>query len=71
MTGPVVINQAECRGCGLCVLACPRGCLRFAETFNDLGYHPVVFRDEGCRADRLCADACPVPGALVVGAAAG
>lgn len=71
MAGRVVINEKECRGCGLCILACARDCLRFGDEINDLGYHSILFRDEGCLADALCVAACPVPGALVVVTTAG
>jgi len=64
--GPVIINDAQCRGCGLCILACPVGCLEYADGYNDLGYHPVRYSGEGCRADGLCSKACPRPGAIVV-----
>lgn len=71
MTVRVVINEKECRGCGLCILACARDCLRFGDEINDRGCHPILFRDEGCLADALCVTACPVPGALVVVMTAG
>ncbi|MEK7282304.1 MAG: 4Fe-4S dicluster domain-containing protein [Acidobacteriota bacterium] len=64
--GWVVINDEECKGCGLCILACPASCLSFAEDFNHQGYYPVRYSGEGCRADGLCFYACPEPGAITV-----
>lgn len=71
MAGPrtrgwVEIKQEECKGCGLCILACPAGCLSFSPDFNHQGYHPVAYDGEGCRADGLCFYACPEPGAIAV-----
>ena len=62
----VSIDASQCRGCGLCILACPVGCLELGDEFNDLGYHPVRYSGDGCRADGLCSDACPAPGAIAL-----
>ena len=62
--GWIEINQEKCKGCGLCIIACPAGCLSFAPEFDQQGYHPVTYQGDGCRADGLCFDACPEPGAI-------
>jgi len=64
--GAVIIDGEECKGCGLCIVVCPVGCLTFALAFNHQGYHPVTYSGEGCRADGICFYACPEPGAITV-----
>ena len=64
--GWVSIDDARCRGCGLCILACPVGCLGFSEDCDDSGYRTILYSAEACLADGLCARACPRPGAIVV-----
>ena len=71
MSGPrprgyVEIDPEECRGCGLCVLACPVGCLYVSEAPNRRGYNPIRFSGGDCRGDGLCLSACPNPGAIRV-----
>lgn len=37
----VTINENLCKGCGLCVRACPKGVLALAkDKLNAKGYHP-------------------------------
>ena len=38
--GLVETNSEECKGCGLCVEACPPKVLRLADRLNRYGYHP-------------------------------
>ena len=50
-----------CKGCGLCVSACPKGCLAIAtEQINLKGYSPAVMKNPedyiGCA---FCATMCP------------
>lgn len=56
----VVINEERCKGCELCVSACPRGILGLAERFNNQGYHPVEAKEaEKCTGCMFCARMCP------------
>ena len=50
-----------CKGCGLCVTACPRKIIRLdTEVLNKKGYHPAGIIDQDkCIACALCATMCP------------
>ncbi|UCE03667.1 MAG: 4Fe-4S binding protein [Candidatus Latescibacterota bacterium] len=66
--GLVHIHADECKGCALCVHACPVHGLQIASSrLNRLGYHPVEFVDGcSCTGCGVCFYACPEPGALHV-----
>jgi 2-oxoglutarate ferredoxin oxidoreductase subunit delta len=64
--GTVRLNAEECKGCGLCVSACPPHVLRLAEGMNRYGYHPVEYLGTGCTGCGICFYACPEPGGIAV-----
>lgn len=64
--GLVEMNSEECKGCGLCVEACPPHVLRLAEHLNRYGYHPATYGGTGCTGCGICFFVCPEPGAIVV-----
>ena len=42
----VTFNTDMCKGCGLCVDACPKKCLAIAEDkLNQKGYSPAYMQD--------------------------
>jgi 2-oxoglutarate ferredoxin oxidoreductase subunit delta len=60
--GRIEINEANCKGCTLCKLACPQDVIvMVADHVNAKGYYPAVLVDpEGnCTGCALCAVACP------------
>ena len=57
----VIIDAEACKGCGLCVRACPKQVLHLAPTtLNSRGYHPSEVADaEACIGCCSCARTCP------------
>ncbi len=55
-----------CKGCGLCIDACPQDVLKFHEKFNSKGYHYAYYIGEGCTGCNVCFYACPEPEAVAV-----
>lgn len=58
--GKVTIDGEVCKGCGLCIDACPKKIIEPAHTLNAKGYHPAHITDESkCIACAACAIMCP------------
>jgi len=64
--GMVKIRIEECKGCGLCVEACPPKCLLLAHELSAYGVHPATYTGEGCTGCGICFYCCPEPGAITV-----
>lgn len=58
--GIVVIDKERCKGCGLCISACPHQVLTFSGEFNKSGYTVVgMDQAETCVGCAFCAQTCP------------
>ncbi len=56
----VIIERECCKGCELCIRACPRSVLVMSDDFNKSGYHYSVFKNkEDCNSCTFCAVICP------------
>ena len=57
----VIIDEDVCKGCGMCVAACPRKILVISKTkINAKGYHVSEMTDiEKCTGCMSCATMCP------------
>ena len=58
---PLLIDADRCKGCELCITACPHHVLALDETVvNALGYHPVTLTNpDECTSCVICARICP------------
>ena len=56
--GTVVIDVEACKGCELCIDACPPGVLEMGELVNDRGYRYPLLRP-GCTGCKACSQLCP------------
>lgn len=59
--GTIVVNTERCKGCALCVEACPLKLLKIAEkSVNIKGYSYVIQENwEQCNGCTSCAIVCP------------
>jgi 2-oxoglutarate ferredoxin oxidoreductase subunit delta len=64
--GKVTIDINECKGCGLCVEACPPKCLELEDGLNSYGVHPAHYLGVDCTGCGICFYTCPEPGAITV-----
>ncbi len=57
----ITVNQAVCKGCELCVNACPKKIIALdKDVINAKGYHPAkMTAPEQCIGCAMCAMMCP------------
>lgn len=58
--GAVIIDLERCKGCEICVGACPTNVLRMAPEVNGKGYHYAYSENpENCTGCANCGLVCP------------
>lgn len=58
--GAVVVNEERCKGCDLCVVACPTNVLVLSNDANKSGYNFSIMENaENCTGCATCANVCP------------
>ena len=63
--GDIIIDIEKCKGCELCVDACPQESLEHSREINSKGYLYIVKIEENCTGCTNCALVCP-EGAITV-----
>ena len=64
--GLLRVDVNECKGCGLCIEACPPKAIHLSEQLNHYGYRTATYNGAGCTGCGICFMACPEPGAITV-----
>ena len=67
MAGKIIIDTERCKGCGLCITVCPKGCIIISKRSNKSGYFPAQpvpsgvegAANSGCTGCAMCAIICP------------
>jgi 2-oxoglutarate ferredoxin oxidoreductase subunit delta len=57
--GTVKFDIETCKGCELCIEACPQGSLQLSPKINAQGYHYAVLIQDNCTGCTNCALVCP------------
>lgn len=58
--GWIEVSDLYCKGCELCVSACPQDVLALdMDRLTTKGYHPTHLTADGCTGCAICAIVCP------------
>ncbi|HHT99944.1 4Fe-4S dicluster domain-containing protein [Xiashengella succiniciproducens] len=58
--GAIEVDRDSCKGCSLCVEACPTNVIRLADEVNSKGYNFAYMHDpDACNGCTNCAMVCP------------
>ncbi len=58
--GWIEVDELYCKGCELCVTACPQDVLALdMQRLTPKGYHPAHLVADGCTGCGICAVVCP------------
>jgi len=58
--GAIVVDTEKCKGCEVCVVACPTDVISMAKEVNGKGYHYAYMENpDACTGCTSCALVCP------------
>ncbi len=57
--GTVIIDKETCKGCELCIVACPQSSLGLSANINEQGYRYAELIQDNCTGCVNCAIVCP------------
>ncbi|MBI4418773.1 MAG: ferredoxin family protein [Ignavibacteriales bacterium] len=63
--GTIIVAEDICKGCELCITACPQESIGLSDRMNNLGYRVVHLVLDNCTGCVNCALVCP-EGAITV-----
>lgn len=69
--GEIIIDIEKCKGCELCIEACPQETLDKSRQVNQKGYLYIVKVEDNCTGCTNCALVCPEGGITVYRQTAG
>jgi len=63
--GEIVVDNERCKGCEVCIPACPEDVIAMSKQVNRKGYHYAMPTNDLCTGCTNCAVVCP-DGAITV-----
>lgn len=57
--GDIIVDIEKCKGCELCIVACPQDALALSQKINKKGYRYMVKIEDKCTGCENCALVCP------------
>jgi len=66
MIGKIIIDAERCKGCGLCVIVCPKDSITISVQSNKMGYFPAEAKNTDCTGCTMCAIICPEAAIIVL-----
>ncbi|MBF0476245.1 MAG: 4Fe-4S binding protein [Deltaproteobacteria bacterium] len=58
--GKVLFREDRCKGCSLCIMACPKKMIELSGRLNNQGYNVAHVRSsDECTGCAMCAEMCP------------
>jgi 2-oxoglutarate ferredoxin oxidoreductase subunit delta len=59
VTGDIIVDIEKCKGCELCIVACPEQTIGLSSSINQKGYHYATMILQNCTGCANCAIVCP------------
>lgn len=56
--GFIVIDRELCKGCYLCIAACPNNLIIISNELNQMGYYPAEYTEADSKADDRTCNGC-------------
>ena len=57
--GAIVVDTEKCKGCEVCLGACPESVIVMTKAVNGKGYHYAEMANDNCTGCMNCAIVCP------------